>query len=146
MTTYVGTKSLGLLDWEAAFPADMAIYNVPGVNTPSCGDSLPPAGAVEFREVALATSTPQAPTALTWAPAPLLVRYGTIPGTAGLKCTPWGGDNVTIVDPITVDLAWPLPVVASSPAPVPAARPPILVAIACLMMAGGVLAANRRRS
>jgi hypothetical protein len=148
-TLSASTLSLGKLSWDSIHTALMSIYNVPGSHITSCADALPPSGAIVFGPLMTATSDVHAPNMLNWSAPQNMVRYGTLAGTPGLACDPWGGDNVTISSPSTVLLTWPTTSTLPSPPPPPVVVPavgfPTLLGLAAVLAAAGALAVKKRR-
>jgi hypothetical protein len=142
------TRSLGRMEFSAAFPAVMGIYNVPGVNAPTCADALPPNGNVVFGPNLIATADPHTPTNLVYGTPPL-EPYTNAPGGApGLQCDPWGSNNVIVVSPSTVMLTWPTTSTQAAPPPppiVPAVGPVGIVVLASFLVVVGRLVLNGRR-
>jgi hypothetical protein len=142
------TLSLGRMEFSAVLPAIMGIYNVPGVNAPTCADALPPIGNVVFGPNLVATADVHTPTNLVWG-APSLVPFTNVPGGApGLQCDPWGTDNVIVVSPSTVLLTWPTASTSAAPPPppiVPAVGPVGVVVLASFLVVVGRLVINGRR-
>jgi hypothetical protein len=152
-TFIAATNSLGRVTWSGALPGVVAIWNMPGTGASTCGEVMPPDGWVVFSGILEATAPATAPTAMTWASAPL-VRFGTVPGTPGLNCSPWGTDNVVVSSPTTVMLSWPTQTPVAQPPPppppprpvlVPAVTPHVLAALALALACIGAGSIQRRR-
>jgi hypothetical protein len=137
------TNALGVLSWDTVLPTVMSIYNLPGSVISTCADALPPQGSLTFQGVNAATSDVHAPASVMWSPPPL-ERFGTVPGTPGLNCNPWGEQEVTLVDPSTVTLSWPTRAAASLP-PDPQNVPALGAGWLAVLGAGLATVALRRR-
>jgi hypothetical protein len=149
VSTLLGsTQSLSHLEFSGALPAVMGIYNVPGVNAPTCASALPPNGNVVFGPNLIATADVHTPTNLVFG-TPQVVPFTNVPGGApGLQCDPWGTNNVIVVSPSTVMLTWPTTSTSAAPPPppiVPAVGPVGIVVLASFLVVVGRLVINGRR-
>jgi hypothetical protein len=136
-TFHVSTPSLGVVTWTAAFPGVMSLWNFPGNNVHSCEEALPSDGQMLIGPFEFATSLPTSPTSLNWGPSSMgIVRYGSLPGTPGLKC-PWWNPNTSVLlsPPDHATLTWATTTTAASPPPIVPALPHAVLAGLGLVLA-----------